>query len=67
WNYRLRLLCELNGEELAGRPEVHSDARGGAARRSCAVLHGGQRALLPCGCGCSAGQRHALSHHLSSN
>ncbi len=67
WHCRLRLLRELNREEFAGRPEVHSDARGGATRRSCAILHGGQCALLPCGRGCSAGQRHALSHHLSSN
>lgn len=67
WHYRLRLLCQSNREEPARRSEVYSHARGDTARRSRAVFHGGQRALLPRSCGRSAGQRHALSHHLSSH
>lgn len=66
-HYRLRLLRQSNRKEPSRCSEVYFDARGDTARRPRAVFHGGQRTLLPRSCGRSAGQRHALSHHLSSH
>lgn len=63
-NHRLGLLREPDREEPAGRSEVFAHARGGPAGGARPLLHGGQRALHSRGCGCGAGQRRALSHHL---
>ena len=46
---------EPDREEPAGRSEVHSDARGGAAGDLGPLLHGRQQPLLPHGRRCGAG------------
>lgn len=55
---------EPDGAEPAGRSEVYSDARGGAAGDRGAGLYGGQQPLHPRGRGRGAGQGRARPHHL---